>query len=317
MKRSSSVGCRQARTGFTLVEMLLVITIVSILLTLVLPSLQQAREQERKMACSSQMRQVVVLSGMYYNDFRMLVPFMATDYEYLKASGTTNYYTNQYQPVELLHEGGYLPWDGLVGQPYVAKPYNPTWVNTVVRKASPMLCPSGVFYGNNGVLGYGNVPPTGTTFSSAQWDVMDLEPTNYNPRGWVSPWNGAIDDFTSYVPDTGTAHYYSLASLNDNGYNGYSFVRDFLVSNYPGQPPVYANNPPSMQLYWIEANGYSAGSLGRFNTDSTVAVSSRFYRVPHLNTLNFAAADGHVGSVARTLMVPTTTNAMLPFRFTQ
>ncbi len=59
---------RQHPAGFTLVELLVVVGIISLLVSMLLPSLGKARKQAQQVACMANLRQIGLLSQVYSND---------------------------------------------------------------------------------------------------------------------------------------------------------------------------------------------------------------------------------------------------------
>lgn len=68
------------RSAFTLIELLVVVAIISLLLSILLPSLAGARLQARTVICSSNMRQLALGWATYTSDNRDTLPGSTNDY---------------------------------------------------------------------------------------------------------------------------------------------------------------------------------------------------------------------------------------------
>ena len=73
MRRTSSVRYQSSRRGFTLVELLVVITIIAVLMGLLLPAIQGVREGARRTVCQNNQYQLA-FAGIRHADQNGFVP---------------------------------------------------------------------------------------------------------------------------------------------------------------------------------------------------------------------------------------------------
>jgi prepilin-type N-terminal cleavage/methylation domain-containing protein len=82
--RSSLTRRRNSPRGFTLIEILVVISIIALLAALLLPALEKARRQSKITVCQSTMRQHGILMGMYIGDCKDYLPAPSTPHRWAR-----------------------------------------------------------------------------------------------------------------------------------------------------------------------------------------------------------------------------------------
>lgn len=73
-KSKMTIANSREHYRFTITELLVVISVISILASLLLPSLKKALEKSRRATCAGQLKQIGAMAQMYANDFEGFLP---------------------------------------------------------------------------------------------------------------------------------------------------------------------------------------------------------------------------------------------------
>jgi len=65
---------RSSRKGFTLIELLVVVAIIALLVTILMPALDQAKELARRAVCASNLRSMMLSHHLYGADWDLVLP---------------------------------------------------------------------------------------------------------------------------------------------------------------------------------------------------------------------------------------------------
>ncbi len=151
-----------SRRGFTLIELLVVIAIISLLVSILLPSLARANGLAKTILCQSNLKGFTTVTAMYTHDHEWL-----PNAYWWRASNWVSIYVREF-------EGGTGGYDHSLGP---SKCFISTSRNTV----SLFECPTGVDTGEhwldisyyyNGQLGHG-VPPVTANHRARRIDEID------------------------------------------------------------------------------------------------------------------------------------------------
>ncbi|MEX2174804.1 MAG: DUF1559 domain-containing protein [Pirellulaceae bacterium] len=253
--------------GFTLVELLVVIAIIGVLVALLLPAVQAAREAARRSSCQNNLKQIALATHNYHDVVGWLPP-ASTAANLAGSSGFAAIlpYLEQNNLYQL--------YDFSKGNSHPAN------LAAVSQRIGPYLCPSCAFSRP--------VPIAGC-------DANDRAPGTYAfCTGTLSPWganDGAIA--TAATPQT------NFASIIDGTSN------TLLVgeSDWGFKDYMFTSGPCSGQVrggftYWSSpyplATAFS--TRGPFNPKKMAGDSTRLanFRSDHPGGVNMANVDGSV-----------------------
>lgn len=255
----------RAGQGFTLIELLVVIAIIGILVGLLLPAVQQAREAARRTQCKNQLRQLGLAMHNYHDVHKRLPPSMVFA---LDGSSESKWWSWNVMLLPMIDQGVIyqrlnLHVDGL-------SPTGPSANLAIAKMRMPLFdCPSDSYPGVYKAVG---TPALATTsYLTCRGSVR------YPTEG-----NG-------FFPDRNVSR--QFRDITDGESNTIMLGERVVEGNQ--QTP-----------WWMAASGYDSHGLGDETLDSeeglfagkagTVGVDAKHWWSMHPGGSHFALGDGSV-----------------------
>jgi prepilin-type N-terminal cleavage/methylation domain-containing protein/prepilin-type processing-associated H-X9-DG protein len=282
-----TVSARREPRGFTLVELLVVIAIIGVLVALLLPAVQAAREAARRMSCSNNMKQVA-LATHNFHDTNLKFPYAVIDRQ--TGAAGDSYTTGLIQLLPFM-EGDALArrWDITLPRNSTVDTDGDGTTNAILQqmviptyKCPTMSMPSGPLSAENRgpcsyLLSSGSVNPTAFHYAPIGTFNGAIVPVHNNPAAT------SYDYATS--PNKAQT---TMADILDGTSN------TFLI----GETDFTPEGVPSMKYGGVWAYGYMGYSWGStfntFNNHKNTATVYGAYRSQHPGGAYFALADGSV-----------------------
>ncbi len=316
MRTSEQRRWRFRREGFTLVELLVVIAIIGILVSLLLPAVQAAREAARRTQCQNNMRQLGLAMHLYMDALKGLPP--ACILKVGQASDTFSVHARLLPYIEQANLQDLIDWRiSWTLQPQVAK-----------TRVATFLCPSEI-NDRPAIQGTMTHYPTSYGANAGTWFQWDPVTNRHGDGAFVVNSSLRSADFLDGMSNTlGLSEVKAFqADLVDSGnattpntpppstpaevvaYGG-SFLPDFghtqwvngiiihtgFTTTFPPNTPVPYLNPGDGKIYDVDFTSIRLGFTTTLCTN--VSFVSRSY---HSGIVNSVMMDGSTRSFAKTI----------------
>ena len=263
------------RRGFTLIELLVVIAIIGVLIALLLPAVQAAREAARRVQCTNNLKQIGLAVLNYETSVGALPPALV-----LSGSGTTTTYTTGWSAL-----GRVLPY---IEQSALYSAANfslskeePANATITAATVSAFLCPSEIKtdrylhdYGYSGVTNYG--------MCSGDWFVWGGFGGPQNRQAFGANRSRRLSDLTdglsqtlfaaevkAYQPSKNCRHT-TLSTINDPINIPSPDADPYAVAPEYGDDACTPDNQYEFHTEWADGNAHAAGFTTAWTPNKTI-----------------------------------------------
>jgi prepilin-type N-terminal cleavage/methylation domain-containing protein/prepilin-type processing-associated H-X9-DG protein len=260
------------RRGFTLVELLVVIAIIGILIALLLPAVQAAREAARRSQCTNNLKQLGL--GLHnYHGVHNKLPAMgggtedpshpctaagrnASNWGMLSGFVMLLPYIEQTPLYEQIRNGG-QSYDGMIAPPWGPFPCRQGYPPYQVKIGS-IICPSDGFANNTPGAPWGSAGDNSYAFCFGDYPRGCWADTGQRSRGVF--WMRTYTSFAHITDGTSNTIAMSEATTPKGCGSGFPSRRGTVISGLPGG---FARNPPyASQLLQYKGPGDSIVNHG-------------------------------------------------------
>jgi prepilin-type N-terminal cleavage/methylation domain-containing protein/prepilin-type processing-associated H-X9-DG protein len=319
------------RRGFTLIELLVVIAIIGVLIALLLPAVQSAREAARRAQCTNNLKQLGLAFHNYHDKYNAFAPGVSPN----KGGGWSwggnalTWRAMILPDMELGPQYNSINFSLTADAAYGAGPVPATvWYTTF----NVFLCPSDGEH-DGGFVPYGDLGTYTVTYPPPRpgGGAVAVPITNYNlsfgdnyavlPLSGANPWETAVGT----IPQIGHNGFWGTKSSNGR-MRGFSDYRDAQWCNIAsvkdgtsntilcgeGLPAEDANNEmwghtgaavgTTVPINWKTDLPLSiAGGYGTTNWNGRFSYAARGFKSRHPGGANFLFADGSVKFLKATI----------------